>query len=81
MNITIAIVVFAALLSVVSTTVLISLGPEANAQGGCPTSINPNGHNCQNPHEIFGGPVPSCASPLAVGKGGSDPCRVNPSSP
>jgi hypothetical protein len=74
---------YAALLAAVSTTALTSLAPSANAQtqGGCSTATNPQGFNCQNPHNTGGPPVPSCASPLAVGHGGSDPCRVNPSSP
>jgi len=87
-NTTIAIVVYAALLSAVSTTVLISLGSAAHAQtqGGCPTIVNPQGINCQNPHNVQSSenpspPVPSCASPLGVVQGGSHTCRNNPSSP
>jgi len=55
MNTTIVIVLYAALLSAVSTTVLISLGPAAHAQtqGGCPTTTNPQGHNCQNPPVVL----------------------------
>ena len=76
--------VYAVLLSAVSTTALTYLTPAAHAQtqGGCPTIINPQGFNCQNPHYIFGGPpIPPCASPLGVVRGGSDTCRVNPSYP
>ena len=54
----------------------------AQTQDGCPTIINLPGFNCQNPHNIQGGPpVPSYASPLGVVQDGSHTCRNNPSSP
>jgi hypothetical protein len=79
MNTTIVIVAYAALLSAVSTTVLMPLGHAAHGQteGGCPTDTNTQGLNCANPHDIHGGPpFPSCASSLVTD--GSDACRFNP---